>query len=121
MELYLHSPIRLHGVVLSLKKSTGTFTILILSSHLCLDLVCGSSLLVFQPKYFVFLISPIRVTCPAHPMLFDLIVLIKFGETYKLCSSSFCSLLQSHTTSTPLGPNILLSTLFSNTVKLLFP
>jgi hypothetical protein len=33
---------------------------------------------------------------------------------YKLCSSSLCSFLQPPVTSSLLGPNILLSTLFSN-------
>jgi hypothetical protein len=38
------------------------------------------------------------------------------GEEYKSFSSSLCNLLQSPV---PLGPNILLNTLFSNTLSLL--
>jgi hypothetical protein len=47
-----------------------------------------------------------------------LITVIIFGGTYKLWSSSLCSLLQSLVTSSLLGPNVLHSTLFSNTLKL---
>jgi hypothetical protein len=48
-----------------------------------------------------------------------LIILTICGEVYKLWSSSLCSLLQPPTTSL-LGPNILLSNLFSSTVNLRF-
>jgi hypothetical protein len=41
-----------------------------------------------------------------------------FGEEYRSLSSSLCSLLYSPVTSSLLGPNILLSTLFSNTLSL---
>ena len=41
-----------------------------------------------------------------------------FGEQYRSLSSSLCSFLHSSVTSSPLGPNILLRTLFSNTLSL---
>ena len=63
------------------------------------------------------LLFSIPATCRAHPILLDLITGIIFGEEYRSVSSS-CSFLYSPVTSSLLGPNILLSTLFSHTLSL---
>jgi hypothetical protein len=67
---------------------------------------------------YEFLSSHFHAAFPTHLMLIFLIILIILGEEYKLWSSSLYSLLQTHVTSAPLVQNILLSTLFSNTLSL---
>jgi len=66
------------------------------------------------------LVSPIRSTCPTYLIFLDLFTRTIFGEQYSSLSSSLCSFHYSPVTSSLLGPNILLSTLFSNTVSLRF-
>ena len=54
----------------------------------------------------------------ASIFLLDLITRKIFGEEYKKLSSSLCASLHSPVTSSVLGPNILLSTIFSSTLSL---
>ena len=63
------------------------------------------------------LLSPMCATCPVQ-LILDLITQIVFGEEWRLLSSSLPSFLHSRVTSSLLGPNILLNTLFSNTLSL---
>ena len=65
--------------------------------------------------------NPVRtylLSYTSHLILLDLITRIIFGEQYRTLISSLCSLLHSPPTSTHLGPNILLNTLFSSTLSL---
>ena len=64
------------------------------------------------------LLSPIHATCPTHLILLDFITRTVLGEQYRSFSSSLCNLLRSPVTLSLLGPNILLSTLLSNTLSL---
>ena len=71
-------------------------SILILSSHLRLDLQSG----LFPPGFttttlYTPLLSPIRATCPAHFIILDLITRIILDEQYRSLSSSLCSFLHS--------------------------
>ena len=81
---------------------TSWRSILILSSHLRLGLPSG-----LFPSVL-----------PAHLILLDFITRTIFGEEYRSLSSSLCSFLHSPVTSSLLGPNILLNTLFSNNLSL---
>jgi len=59
-----------------------------------------------------------HTTCPTYLTFLDLITQILFREEYKLLNFSLRSFLHPYITSSPLGPNILLSILFSNTLYL---
>ena len=98
---------------------TSWRSILILSSHLRLGLPSGIFPSGFPTKtLYTPLLAHIRATCPAHFILLDLITRTICGEEYRSLSSSLCSFLHSPITSSLLGPNILLNTLFSNTLSL---
>ena len=75
---------------------------------------------VSAPNPYSHLTSPIpmRATCSVHLILFDFIIQTILGEQYRSLSSSLCSVLHCPVTSSRLSPNILLNTLFSNTLSL---
>jgi hypothetical protein len=71
---------------------------------------------VSPPKPYMHLSShPIRATCPANLIFFDMISGTILDEQYRSLSSSLCSFLDSLITSSLLGQNTLLRILFSNT------
>ena len=100
------------------QSSTCPMSILILSSHLSLGLPSALFLSRFPIKTLFPTLLPTCAVCPAHLILTDFITRTIFGEQYISLSSSLCSFLNSPVASPLLGPNILLSTLFSNTLSL---
>ena len=93
---------------------TSWRSILILSFHLSLGLPSGLFPSSFLTKtLYTPLIYPTRDLCPAHLIHHCLVTRVIFGGQYRLLSSSLCSFLHYPVTSSLLGTNILLSTLFS--------
>jgi len=94
-------------------------SILILSSRLRLGLPSGLFPSGLPTKtMYTHLFSPTHSTCPAHLIFLDWMTQIILAEEYRSIRSSLCSFLHSHFISSLLGPNILLNTLFSNTLRL---
>jgi len=88
-----------------LPHPTSWRSILILSSHLLLGLPSGLFPSGFPAKpLYTPLLSPIRATCPAR-LILEFITGTILGEQYRSLSSSLCSFLQFHVTSSLLGPN----------------
>ena len=93
---------------------------ILISTHLRLGLPSGLLPSGFPMKtLYTNFSSLIRATCPPHLILLDFITRIILGEEYKSFSSSLCNLLYSPVTSSLVGPNILLNTMFSNTLSFL--
>jgi len=92
---------------------TSWWSLLILPSHLRLGLPSG----LFHSGFPTETLQT-RATCPSHLIFLDLFTWIIFGEEYRSLSFSLCGHHHYPVTSSFLGPNILLSTLFSNTLSL---
>ena len=98
---------------------TSWRSILILSSQQGLGLTTGLFPSGFLTKtLYMPLLFHIRITCSAHLILLDFITQTILGEESTSLSTTLCSFLHSPVTSSLLGPNILLNTLFSNTFSL---
>jgi len=67
---------------------------------------------------YTLLLSPIRATCPAQIILLDFNTPTILGEEYRSYRSPLCSYNHSSDASFLLGPNILLSTHFSDNLSL---
>jgi hypothetical protein len=97
----------------------STRSILMLATHLLLGLPSGIFPSGFPTSNLnAFLFSPLHATGPAHHILLAYIILIILCKEYKSHSSSLCSFPHLLMSSSLFGPNILLSTQFSNSFSI---
>jgi hypothetical protein len=110
----LHStPSRAKSIQTTSHHTVSQISILLLLIHLNLGLPSGLFPSGFPTNnLYTFLLITIRATFLSHLILLDLTIIL--GEEYKLKSSSLCSFLLPPVSLSLLGPNILLSTPFSN-------
>ena len=102
---------------------TPTSHFLKIHLHIILPSMPGSPKWLFPSGFptktpYTALLSPMHTTWHAHLILLDFITHTTLGEDCISLSSSLCSVFHSLVTSFLLGPNILLNTLFSNTLRL---
>ena len=103
----------------SLSSHYPTSHFLILSSQLRLGLPSGLFPSAFPTKtLYTPLLSSIRATCSAHFILLYFINGTILSEQYRSFNYSLCSFLHSPATSSLLGSNNLLNTLFSENLSL---
>jgi hypothetical protein len=78
---------------------------------------CYLSFWLFHRNPVCVFLLPMRITWPARLILLDFIILVLPTKQYKLWRSCSCSRLQPPITLSLFGPNILISTFFSNTLS----
>ena len=113
-----HLPLSWASPIQSVYPYPTSWRAILISIHLCLGLPSGLLPSGFPTKT-LYTLSPHPYAPHAqyHLMLLDFITRTILGEEYKSFSSLLCNLLNSPITSSLLGPNILLHTLFSNTLS----
>ena len=97
------------GYAIECSRITGDITKRVTLSKRRQYIVCGNLVRPLNAQMLLTQIWP--------ELEHELITRIIFGEEYQSLGSSLCSFIHSPVTSSLLGPNILLNTLFSNTLS----